>query len=486
MSKFSELANKLFNENLLIPYSSFCIPQSRNPIHVVYGGADRFTAETPIKLGKLALKSMDEYAPNFVRFANVMWLKGCDSLPIYDDLIADLEFQLIDNTEKVKSENFPAWFAWTIYNRVFEKLKREPIEDFRIDFEDGFGIRGDEEEDKFALQASEELAKLIKRHSYDETKREIDIFKPLLSSSISAPLFSCGLRIKCFQPETYARSTRTLELFLSNLLQKTNSVLPENFVVTLPKITNAKEVAVLDQLLNEIEKHHNLPKHTIKIEIMIETPEAIFIMQELVNTAKNRIISAHFGAYDYTASLGITAVYQHLKHDACNFARNIMQVSLSPLGIRLSDSVTTEMPVPIYKAENLNAKQVKENISAVHNAWRLHFNNVQHSLINGFYQSWDLHPAQLVARYAAVYSFFLESFDEQSKRLKSFLDKATKATMSGNQFDDAASAQGLLNYFIRAVSSGALSEYEVLRATNLTAEELNSGSFIRIMENRLG
>ena len=347
------------------------------------------------------------------------------------------------------------------YNRTIEKLKREPVEDFRIDFEDGYGIRSDEEEDNHALLASDELAK--------------------------ATLPFCGIRIKSFQPETFKRAVRTLQLFLDNLLEQTGSVLPENFVVTLPKIKRVGEVEVLCKLLDEFEKEGNqdgLKQNSIKIEIMIETPEAIFSMQNLAIAAKNRLVAAHFGAYDYTASFGITAVHQHLKHPACDFARNVMQISLSPLGIRLSDSVTTEMPVPVHKGENLSVNQIKENRLAVHKAWRLHFNNVTHSLINGFYQSWDLHPAQLVARYAAVYSFFLESFEEQSKRLKSFIDKSTKATVSGNQFDDAASANGLLNYFIRAVSCGALSEKEVSEATSLTISELNSASFIKIMQGR--
>lgn len=462
---FSELANALFQEKLNNPNSAFLPQDSRNPVHVVYGGADRFSAETPQKFGKLALKSLETYAPNFVEFAKAFWLRGCDTLPDFEDVAADLEFKLIENSDQVKKENFPAWFAWTIYNRTIEKLKNEPIEDFRIDFEDGFGIRSNEEEDSYAISASEQLA------------------FSTLNSQLSTPF--CGFRIKSFQAETFQRAVRTLELFLSNLLQKTKGILPENFVVTLPKITKAEEVEVLDKLLSEFEKQHNLPENSIKIEIMIETPESVLNAKEFALQARKRLTAAHFGAYDYTASFGITAVHQYLKHPACDFARNMMQVQLSPLGVRLSDSVTTEMPIPIHKGEILSAQQVKENKTAVQKAWRLHFNNVTHSLINGFYQSWDLHPAQLVARYAAVYSFFLESFDQQAKRLKNFLDKATKATLSGNQFDDAASAQGLLNYFIRAVSSGALTEKEVLEASGLSVEELKSASFVRIMEGRL-
>ncbi|MDQ3179854.1 MAG: hypothetical protein M3Q33_04970 [Acidobacteriota bacterium] len=129
----------------------------------------------------------------------------------------------------------------------------------------------------------------------------------------------------------------------------------------------------------------------------------------MVEATSGRCASAHFGAFDYTASLGISASHQHLQHEACNFARQMMQIALSPLDIRLSDSVTTEIPILVHKGENLTEKQLKENKRAVQNAWRRHFNNVTSSLINGFYQSWDLHPAQLIGRYAAVYSFFLEA-----------------------------------------------------------------------------
>lgn len=460
--KLTDFANQLFGEKLnnQLPITNY---QLRNPIHVVYGGADRFSAETPQKFGKLALKSLETYAPNFVEFASAFWLKDCDTLPNFEDVAADLEFKLIENAEKVKNENFPAWFAWTIYNRTIEKLKNEPVEDFRIDFEDGFGIRSDDEEDKFALLASDELANSFANNTITEF---------------------CGFRIKSFQAETYARAVRTLELFYSNFLQKTNGVLPDNFVVTLPKITKTEEVEILDKILSELEKQNNLPEKSIKIEIMIETPFAVRFSDKLVEAANGRCVAAHFGAYDYTASFGITAAHQYLKHPVCDFARNSMQINLSPLGVRLSDSVTTEMPIPLHKEENLTIQQIKENKLAVHKAWRLHFNNVTHSLINGFYQSWDLHPAQLVARYAAVYVFFLESFEPQAKRLKNFLNKATKATLSGNQFDDAASAQGLLNYFIRAVSCGALTEKEVVEATTLTFEELKSASFVQIMKNR--
>src|SRR5205814_3282006 len=132
----------------------------------------------------------------------------------------------------------------------------------------------------------------------------------------------------------------------------------------------------------------------------------------------------------------------------------------------------------------LTGKQIEENRAVVHRAWKLHYDHIQHSLINAFYQGWDLHPAQLPTRYAAVYAFFLEGLDAASERLKNFVEKAAKATLVGDVFDDAATGQGLLNYFLRAINCGALTEDEALRLSGLTHEELVSGSFVKILKNR--
>jgi len=465
-NKLEQIYRKLENQR-----SEFSIQPSkfRSPVHVVYGGANLFKLDTPNKLGKIALDSLETYAPNFAEFARAVWIKGADVLPVYDEPIADLEKRLTENAEAVKRNNFDVWFAWTIYQRTIEKLRREPVEDFRIDFEDGYGFRSDKEEDLHAVSASSELAEAFRRNTI-------------------TPF--CGFRIKSLQSETCKRAVRTLDLFLTNLLEKTDGKLPDNFAITLPKILRREEIEILVELLTEFEKGNNLENGAILIEIMIETPQSIvndkgeIALRGLVEAGKGRVNSAHFGAFDYTASIGISGVHQHLRHEACNYARQMMQVALAPLNIRLSDSVMIEMPVAVHKGDDLTKEQMKENVRAVHNAWRKHYNNVTTSLINGFYQSWDLHPAQLPARYAAVYAFFLESAAEQGKRLKDFMEKATQANLTGNTFDDAASAQGLLNFFARAASCGAMTEKEITAATNLTIEELNSASFVRIMENR--
>lgn len=434
----------------------------RTPVHVVYGGAHLFKAVTPAKLGKLALDGMGIYAPNFVEFAGAMRLKGSETLPRFPKAIADLEKELAKKPDKVKSENFPAWFAWTIYHRTIQKLTSEPVEDFRIDFEDGYGFRTDQEEDAHAVSAAEELATAY------ETK------------AISK--FS-GFRIKSFGPETRERAVRTLNLFIAAFLDKTGNILPDGFAVTLPKVSDKKEVRDLSKLLDKIEKKHELTQRSIGIEIMIETPLAIIdkkgrnALIDLIKAAKNRPVSAHFGAYDYTASLGIAANHQDLHHPACNFARQMILISLSPLSIRLSDSVTTDLPVPIHKGEGLSQSQLNENRHSVHSGWLKHFQNVTQSMAAGFYQSWDLHPNQLVARYAAVYSFFFEAKDAQAARLKGFIEKAAQANLTGNTFDDAASAEGLINFFRRGLDCGAFTDEEILESTGLSSPELKSRSF---------
>ena len=405
---------------------------SRSPVHVVYGGAHLFKSDTPQKLGKIALRSLKAYAPDVDEFSAAMGL---------------------DENKKLLN---------TIYKKTLQKLEQEPVEDFRIDFEDGFGFRPDEEEDAHAVRASGELAKAF------------------LANRCSP--FS-GFRIKSLAAETHGRAVRTLNLFLENFLNKTKARTPKNFVVTLPKISDPKEVAELCRRLTRIESDHHLGPNSIGIELMIETPRALIDekgrvgLAYLVEAAAGRCTSAHFGAYDLTSAVGISAAHQHLRHDACNFARQLMLIVLAPLRIRLVDSVTTRMPVPIHKDAALTEEQKNENRFYVHAGWREHFDNVTSSMANGFYQSWDLHPNQLVARYAAVYSFFLRSRDIDAERLRGFVEKATQANLTGNTFDDAASANGLMNFFRLGLDCGAFTAAEIKKATSLSAPEIRSSEF---------
>jgi hypothetical protein len=226
---------------------------------------------------------------------------------------------------------------------------------------------------------------------------------------------------------------------------------------------------------------------------MIETTQAIMnhrgesTLPLLLDASAGRCVAAHFGTYDYTASCSITAAYQSMDHPACDFAKHMMQVAFAGTGIWLSDGATNILPAAPHRAEKggrLTRVQLEENREAVHRAWRLHYGHIWHSLVTAYYQGWDLHPAQLPTRYAAVYSFFLEGLDSAAARLKNFVEKAAKATLVGDVFDDAATGQGLLNYFLRAINCGAIGEAEAERLTGVTAEELHMGSFLRILNNR--
>jgi len=302
-----------------------------------------------------------------------------------------------------------------------------------------------------------------------------------------------GIRIKPFTEELRARSNRTLDIFVSTVLEQTGGRLPENFVVTLPKITIPEQVDALSDMFDLMEERNHLKPGSLRMEMMIETTQSIINARGQINlplllaAARGRCTAAHFGTYDYTASCSITAAHQHMMHPSCDNAKHMMQVSYAGTGIWLSDGATNIMPVgPHRTAEgtSLTADQMDENRAVVHRAWKLHYDHIQHSLIGGFYQGWDLHPAQFPTRYAAVYSFFLESLDAASDRLRNFVEKAAKATLVGDVFDDAATGQGLLNYFLRAINCGAISEDEALRLSSLTHDELRSGSFVKILKAR--
>lgn len=360
------------------------------PVHVVYGGAHLFRANTIPKLGELARKAALEYD-----------LASALGLP------ADVAAQ------------------------VMAKLEREPIEDFRIDFEDGFGVRPDSEEDIAAVNAARELkGATLPRH--------------------------IGIRIK--QGE---RGMKTLRLFLQNVDR-----LPSNFVVTLPKVTNTWEVAGLVGALREHTKIH--------IEIMIETPGAVFQIPQLVQAAKGRCIAAHFGAYDYLASLGISQ--QDLTHPACDFARMMMLTNLAGTGVWIADGATNLLPIPPHRGADLTDAQKAENRGIVHAAWKRHYDNTRRALYNGFYQGWDLHPAQIPARLAAVYMFFREGLEEQTERLRNFVAAAAQATQIRGAFDDAATGRVMLNYFRRAQACGLALDLQPQVEELQKLLELNAGN----------
>ncbi len=410
----------------------------RQPVHTVYGGAQLFTADAIPKLGAVARRAMEAYAPEPADLGLALGISAHPALQ-------------------------------TIAERVRSKLTREPVEDFRIDFEDGYGNRPDAEEDGHAVAAAQAVREGLRQGTL-------------------APFI--GIRIKPLNEELRARSVRTLELVHATLLESGGPGLPPNWVITLPKITVLEQVRYFVGVLTNLERKFGLPEGALRYEAMIETPQLVLdatgrsLLPHVLEASEGRLRGAHFGTYDYTAGMNVTASYQRMGHAACEFAKQVMQVAYAGTGVWLSDGSTTVLPVPIHKDKTLTDAQKTGNRASVHAAWRMHFDDVRHSLAGGFYQGWDLHPAQLVSRYAALYSFFLDGIEAAGARLNNFVRKAAQATLVGDVFDDAATGQGLLNFFLRGLNSGAVTESEALAMTGLTAEEFRGRSFVKIMRAR--
>lgn len=408
----------------------------RQPVHTVYGGAQIFSAKTCGRLGELAEEFLASWLPTPSDLTSVLGM---------DEGLAEV-----------------------VHPKVVQKLETEPVEDFRIDFEDGYGHRSDEEEDGHARSTAGEVAAGLEEGS--------------LSPFI-------GIRVKSMSGELHKRALRTLDLFVTTLVEQAGH-LPEGFAVTLPKIQDVDQVSVFADALGVLSDE--LGTGPIQMELMVETPQMIIDedgsagVRKYVDAGNGLIRGAHFGTYDYTASMDITASYQTMDHDACDFARHALQVSLAGTGVWLSDGATNVMPVPVHKGDDLTDAQRAENRETVHRAMNLHYNHIRHSLSHAYYQGWDLHPAQLATRYAAVFAFFLEGLDSAGARLSNFIESAAKATLEGEVFDDAATGQGLLNYFLRAINCGAITEEEATERSGLTLDELRTRSFLRILEGRRG
>lgn len=437
-------------------------PIGRQPVHTIYGGGHLFRRDSARRIGDIALGFMREYAPDAESFAAAIGLgRGPASRT---------------------GAPGPA-LVRAVYDRVIDKLTREPVEDFRIDFEDGYGTRDDAEEDEHAAQAAGEVA-------------------AGMAAGTLPPYI--GIRIKNFGQGTLERGVRTLDIFLTTLGAQTGGGLPGNFVVMLPKLVSPAQVGTLVDFFEMFEKGGKFAPGLLKMEFMVETTQSVIDsrgvcpLPDFVRAARGRCIAAALGVYDYTASIGVTANEQKIDHRGCDFARHVMQVALGGSGVWLSDGATNIMPAPVHvpsagqlpsDSAALTQMQQDENRAAVHAAWKLNFSNVRRSLAHGWYQGWDLNPAQLPVRYAAVYSYFLEYLPDATLRLRNFVDKAARATMvrggsSSGVFDDAATAQGLLTFFIQGLRRRAITPEEAA-ATGLTQEEIATRSFQQILAGRI-
>ncbi|MFI9101186.1 DUF6986 family protein [Streptomyces fildesensis] len=381
-------------------------PGTRQPVHTVYVPADAFTADTVRSWGRQALAALDEHAPDAEALARVLGLS--------DEL------------------------AGPVYDRVRAKLEREPVEDLRIDFEDGYGQRPDAEEDAAAVAA----ARIVSAAVADRT----------------APPY-IGIRMKCMEAAVRDRGIRTLDIFLSTLMR--SGGLPDGLVLTLPKVTFPQQVTAMVRLCEEFEKAHGLTPGRIGFEIQIETTQSILgpdgtaTVPRLIDAAEGRATGLHYGTFDYSASCGVSAAYQSMDHPVADYAKAVMQVAAAGTGVRLSDGSTNVLPVG--------------PTAQVHDAWRLHHGLVRRSLARAYYQGWDMHPGHLPTRYAAVYAFYREGLDTAAARLAAYVAKA-----GGDVMDEPATAKALSGYLLRGLDCGAVDLEEVTARTALGRAELDA------------
>ncbi|MEU3271698.1 aldolase/citrate lyase family protein [Saccharomonospora sp. NPDC006951] len=307
--------------------------------------------------------------------------------------------------------------------RVRGKLATQPVEDLRIDFEDGYRAGDTEDaEDAEAVRAAGELARDIEAGT--------------------APPFT-GIRFKSLEPATRRRGIRTLDVFLAAL-----GTPPPGFVLTLPKVTAIEQVAAMVDVLGELERAHGLAAGSLRFEVQVETAQSVvssdgsLALPRIVRIAEGRCTGLHFGTYDYSAGLGISGAYQSMEHPAADFAKDVMQVAAAGTGVRVSDGSTNRLPVG--------------DADAVAGAWEEHRRLIRRSLIRGFYQGWDLHPHQLPSRFAATYAFFRENLPSATARLVDYVERT-----EGGVLDEPATAAALAGYLLRGLDCGAVEEDEL-------------------------
>lgn len=440
----------------------------RQPVHVVYGGAHLFKATTVPKLGLLAVRHMTDHAADPFEFAEAVGMPEARSLPSTRSARITLLRRFTRMGWKAAGVHPAAWIATSVYQRVLEKLQRHAVEDYRIDFEDGYGVRGHEEEDAHAIQAAEQTAEAFASRSLP-------------------PCF--GIRIKPFVGDARARSRRTLDLYLTRLLQRTEGRLPSQFVVTVPKVGTVDEIEDLVRVVTALERSLGLSDGSLRLELMVETPPMIMgghgasILPDVIAACQGRCRGLHLGLYDFLSSMDVVSSAQMYRHPMADHLRVVAKAAAAPHGLWLADGATNRIPLGPHRTDRLNARQRAENRAAVHEGWAEVYRHVDHSLQVGYYQGWDLHPSQLPPRYAAVFGLFIREEAAASARLRSFLDVAAQAVLRGQQFDDAATGQGLLNFFRRGIATGAFDEAALVRA-GLTVDELRSRTFSEIVEGR--
>lgn len=438
------------------------------PVHTVVWPADRFTPETVSRIGVDAWTALARHGPDPYSFGQALAVHGSDVEPPRASVRASHIERFREDPLALRREDFDAWLMLAVHSRVYKRLQSRPVEDLRVDFEGSYGTRDDAEEDRHAVEAAEALAVATDRGT-------------------SSP--RAGLRIKPLSRKSTGRAVRTLELFFDTLAGAAKT-LPQELVLTLPRVALPEQVSTAARLLELLEARHRWPRGRIRMELVVETTPALFdeagrcALPRLVRAAGGRCAGVHLGSEDLAQACGLAPDCADGRNPLSDLARGLLRLALGDTHVTLSDAVTGPLPVGPYPEDSsLTAKQRADNLAAVHSAWQRGHAQILHALRSGIYQGWDRHGAELPVRYAANYRFFLERYDDAALQLRELMTSATSANVPDRDGDDARRGQRLLDFVRRAFRCGAVSR-TALEMVGLEPHELDQPRFLGLVAER--
>jgi hypothetical protein len=232
-------------------------------------------------------------------------------------------------------------------------------------------------------------------------------------------------------------------------------------VDTLPTVPAVAQDEALCHVAERLEEVLGLDAGVLEFEIQVETPQSILgpdgtaLVARMVHASEGRCTGLHYGTYDYSAYCGIAAAHQSLEHPVADHAKAVMQAAAAGTGVRLSDGSTNVLPVG-----------GRDEVAA---AWADHLRLVRRSLARGYYQGWDLHPAQLPTRFAATFAFYRDGWQAAAGRLSTYVGRRESGVL-----DEPATARALADFLLRGIDCGALTTDEVGAATGLDTRALRT------------
>ncbi|QBE50078.1 DUF6986 family protein [Leucobacter triazinivorans] len=316
--------------------------------------------------------------------------------------------------------------------RAEEKLARQPVEDLRFDFEDGYGYRDDEEEDACAERAGALAGQLIRAEDGPDR---------------------IGLRMKPLDRRGSRRGVRTLERFLGAYLAAAGAEPVSALTglrITLAKVMTGAQVEAMGEICGALEDGHGLAPESLGIELQIEVPHVVAPIRPsdalVVLAGAPRVRALHFGTYDYTSAQGVLPGEQRSTHPVAQHAKRAMQAAAAVHGVEVCDGSSNLVPAG--------------DRSMRVGAWARHAEQVREALRDGIPQGWDLHPAQLPSRFLASYDVLRGELAHAVRRVRA-AERGAAAGDGAEVLDEPATLRMLGAFLARGVRTGAVDPDEL-------------------------